>query len=339
MNFESIIESLRYADNKLVMIDQTKLPAKLEYVSTDDYRVVVDSIKRLVIRGAPGIGIAGAYAVALVVIESLTLTSEKRQEFISHALREISSARPTAVNLSWAVERLRAVIESHPGEITLELAEKLKTEADSILREDKDMCRRIGEFGADLAPANPAILTHCNTGALATGGIGTALGVIYTLQVRGKSPKVYAGETRPLLQGSRLTVWELARAGVDVTLLVDGAAGALISSGMVNMVIVGADRIARNGDTANKIGTYPLAVVCKEHDISFYVAAPSTTFDDSIESGEEMPIEERSAEEVVQVMGASLAPPETKVFSPAFDITPGELITAFITDQGVHKRP
>lgn len=327
------VKSLERVGDKLRIIDQTRLPGELVYRDFDDYLDVIASIKRLEIRGAPAIGIAAAYALALAVQRSRKWPFEH----LSHYAAEIKGARPTAVNLFWAVDRvLTKVREADPGtyEDTLEL---LWSEAERIHHEDRQMCSRIGAFGATLIQDGETILTHCNTGALATGGIGTALGVIYTCRDQGKRIKVYADETRPLLQGSRLTAWELQQEGIDVTLICDNTAGMLMRQGKVQHVIVGADRIARNGDTANKIGTYSVAVLADRHSVPFYVAAPSSTFDASTASGKEIVIEERSPEEVTRGFGKLTAPENVKVYSPAFDVTPNELIHYFITDHGLKR--
>lgn len=325
------IKSIEYSDGKLRFIDQRLLPGELAYIATGDYRQIIAAIKSLAIRGAPAIGIAAGFAVALAVDrlpEKVSLTE---------ALAEIADSRPTAVNLGWAVERQRKIIKSVTTSGEPKLKELLLGEARKIHEEDQEMCLRIGAAGADLLPQAGAVLTICNTGALATGGIGTALGAIYTAVEQGKNIEVYACETRPALQGARLTVWELQRAGIPVTLLVDSAAGILLKSGKIDCVIVGADRIARNGDTANKIGAYPLATMAARHDVPFYVAAPESTFDRNLEAIDDDLVELRGAEEIVGVSGSQSSPAGTRVFAPAFDITPRELISAYITDQGVHR--
>ncbi len=327
------VKALERMGDKLRIIDQTRLPAELVYREFDDYLDVIAAIKRLEIRGAPAIGIAAAYGLALAVKRSRKWSYEN----VALYAGEIKSARPTAVNLFWAIDRVLARLqEAEPSgfEDTLEI---LWREAERIHQEDRQMCSRIGEFGASLIHDGDTILTHCNTGALATGGIGTALGVIYTCRDQGKRISVYADETRPLLQGARLTAWELQQEGIDVTLICDNTAGMLMKQGRVDHVIVGADRIARNGDTANKIGTYSVAVLADRHGVPFYVAAPSSTFDAATASGRDIVIEERSGEEVTQGFGKPTAPEGIRVYSPAFDVTPNELIHYFITDQGLKR--
>ena len=319
--------------NRLRLLDQTRLPGQLVYHDYDCYLDIIAAIKRLEVRGAPAIGIAAAYALAIAA-ERLT-----EGEFSLNRVRllgeEIKAARPTAVNLAWAVDRLLGVLtEDNPGNHR-QVVESLWREAEAIHKEDLTMCRKIGENGAELIRSGESILTHCNAGALATGGIGTALAVMYVCQEQGKKIAVYADETRPLLQGARLTAWELQQAGIDCTLICDNAAAVLMAQGRIDHVIVGADRIARNGDTANKIGTYSVAVLARAHNVPFYIAAPMTTFDDNTPSGREIVIEQRSAEEITEGFGTRTAPAGVKVYSPAFDVTPNDLITGFITDRGI----
>ena len=327
-----MIKSIERISNALRWIDQTELPARLIHKESEDYFEIIRAIKRLEIRGAPAIGIAAAYAMAIA--------SEKAQifdlDFIRRIGVELKNARPTAVNLFWAVDRMVARAEAE-GNLDETGAEHLWDEAGAIHREDTEMCRQIGKNGAELIDSGAVILTHCNTGALATGGIGTALGVIYTCRDQGKGVKVYADETRPLLQGARLTTWELQHEGIDVTLICDNTAGMLMRQGKVDHVIVGADRIVRNGDVANKIGTYSLAVLARENNVPFYVAAPATTFDEAVGDGDEIVIEERSGREVTEGCGRRTAPDGTKVYSPAFDVTPQELISYYITDTELRK--
>jgi len=326
--------AVAYDNAALRLLDQTKLPVELTYLTLTDYREVIEAIQRLAVRGAPAIGIAGAYAVVLAAQyppagESMSAVTLLR------VIDEIERARPTAINLAWALNRQREIVKGLAGALDVSDVALLRREADAILREDEEMCARIGEYGAALVPEGATILTHCNTGALATGGIGTALGVIYTVHAQGKGVRVFADETRPLLQGARLTAWELQRAGVDVTLIVDSVAGMLLAQGKISLAIVGADRITRNGDTVNKIGTYGLATLCAAHNTPFYVAAPESTFDHSMATGAECVIEERSPLEVTEGFGKRTAPQGVKVYSPAFDITPKRLITAYITDRGI----
>jgi methylthioribose-1-phosphate isomerase len=328
-----IVKALERVGNRLKLIDQTQLPTKLVYRELSDHLDIIEAIKRLEVRGAPAIGIAAAYALAIAVQQTGKFDIVDIKRFAA----EIKAARPTAVNLFWAIDRVVArVLREEPFGMD-NMLELLWDEADRIHDEDREMCRRIGEFGATLINDGDTILTHCNTGALATGGIGTALGVIYTCRDQGKKIKVYADETRPLLQGARLTAWELQQEGIDVTLICDNTAAVLMKQGRINHAIVGADRIARNGDTANKIGTYTVAVLADRHNVPFYVAAPMSTFDDRTGSGKEIVIEERSALEVTNGFGKPTAPDGVKVYSPAFDVTPNDLIRYFITDQGIKR--
>ncbi|MBD3257214.1 S-methyl-5-thioribose-1-phosphate isomerase [candidate division GN15 bacterium] len=325
------VQALERIGNKLKLLDQTKLPGEVVYREIDDYQDVITAIKRLEVRGAPAIGIAAAYGLAIGVQQA----HDASKDTIEKIATDIKNARPTAVNLAWAIDRvLNRLDEEKPDglEATLHL---LWDEAEQIHNEDRALCRKIGEHGAALINSGDAVLTHCNTGALATGGIGTALGVIYVADEQGKKITVYADETRPLLQGARLTSWELTEAKIPVTLIADSVAGMLMRQGKVQHVIVGADRIAKNGDVANKIGTYAVAVLAKQHGVPFYVAAPYSTFDKNIETGDDIIIEERAADEVTNGFGTRTAPNAVDVYAPAFDITPRELVSAYITDEGV----
>lgn len=313
------------------LLDQTKLPTEVVYKDLDNYQDVITAIKRLEVRGAPAIGIAAAYALPIAVKQ----TGKYSLEGIQQIAEEIKLARPTAVNLMWAVDRLVGKVRSVNHNTLDDVVSLLWTEAEAIHYEDQVLCRRIGELGASLIKDGDTILTHCNAGAIATGGIGTALGVIYTCHEQGKKVKVYVDETRPLLQGARLTAWELMQEGIDVTLICDNTAGMLMKQGKISCCLVGADRIALNGDTANKIGTYSVAVLAAHHGVPFYVAAPYSTFDKSTPTGDDIIIEERSAQEVTHGYGRQTAPDGVNVYSPAFDVTPFELITGYITDQGV----
>ncbi len=325
------VKAIERVGNHVRIIDQTKLPGEIVYRDLDDYHEIIAAIRRLEVRGAPAIGIAAAYGLAVAALQ----IGAKDCSSVRRLGEEIKAARPTAVNLFWAINRVvKRVSEEKPSRPE-SLVKLLWNEAEAIHEEDREMCRRIGEHGAELIHDGDTILTHCNAGALATGGIGTALGVIYTAHEQGKRIKIYADETRPLLQGARLTVWELQQAGIDVTLICDNAAGMLMSRGRIQHVIVGADRIAANGDAANKIGTYSVAVLAKWHHIPFYVAAPASTFDPQTASGKDIVIEERSADEVTHGFGRVTAPEGTRVYSPAFDVTPSELITCYITDEGI----
>lgn len=323
MNFTTV----RWVDGEVEILDQTLLPMQEKYVRLRNYREIVTAIKTLQVRGAPLIGVTAAYAVAMAAIQC-----RNKVEF-AVAVNEIKSARPTAVNLSWAVERM--LISYHAYSESPDRNRRLLDLALQIHDQDARMCDRIGLNGMELLPAVGTVMTYCNAGALATGGSGTALAVIYQAFRSGKKLGVYACETRPVLQGARLTAWELTREGLDVTLITDNMAGYLMAQGIINCVIVGADRIAINYDVANKIGTYTLAVLAKEHRIPFYVAAPTTTFDNRVASGIDIDIEQRSGEEVRQWGNLRITPDNVRIYNPAFDVTPNELVTAIITDREV----
>jgi methylthioribose-1-phosphate isomerase len=328
-------KTIHAEDKKLILLDQTVLPDKLVYNEYTDFRDVIQAIKRLEVRGAPAIGIAAAYSMALGAEADADVDLERLRKIMTDVGREIKDARPTAVNLAWAVDRVLDATNKYTGDSLDEYRQAFWNEADAILKEDVEMCDSMGRHGAELLPDKCTVLTHCNAGALATGGIGTALAVIYKAVEMGKDIKVFADETRPLLQGARLTCWELMENGVDVTLITDNMAGYTMALGKIDAVITGADRITKNGDVANKIGTYGVAVLAKKHGIPFYVAAPESTFDKYLESGQDIIVEERSPEEVTEGFGKRTAPDNTKVFSPAFDITPHELVTAYMTDTGI----
>ncbi|KPL05146.1 MAG: methylthioribose-1-phosphate isomerase [candidate division Zixibacteria bacterium SM1_73] len=333
MNFKT----LEWTDGELRILDQTKLPLRVEYLDCKSVEQVAEAIKDLNIRGAPAIGIAAAFGVVVGMQNRNYKSWEEYQIRLNEVVSILGNTRPTAVNLFWALDRMKNVVEVNKEKSFKDLNELLLKESISIHEEDKLMCQRIGEHGASLLKEGDTVLTHCNAGALATGGIGTALGIIYTAQNQGKRIKVFADETRPVLQGARLTVWELQQEGVDVTLICDNTAAFLMRTKKIDCVIVGADRVAKNGDVANKIGTYNLAVLAKAHDTPFYVAAPTSSFDPAIESGEKIKIEERSKDEVTNWFGKRIAPSGTKVWSPAFDVTPAELITAYITEEGIKE--
>jgi methylthioribose-1-phosphate isomerase len=324
----------------LRLLDQTLLPGKVRYLRLRDAGGVAAAIRRLAVRGAPAIGVAAAYGVVLGARAAPAGGPPAFRRHLDRVLEQLAGSRPTAVNLFWALERMRKLAEGLPPRLSRrELCERLLAEARAIHEEDERLCRAIGDHGAALLESGWSVMTHCNAGLLATGGMGTALAVIYRASAAGKRLEVIAGETRPLLQGARLTSWELRQAGIEVTLICDSAAASVMRKGRVQCVVVGADRIARNGDVANKIGTYALAVLAREHEIPFYVAAPSTTFDPRARSAADIPIEERSAEEVTAPFGRRTAPPGVAVYNPAFDITPARLVTAFITEQGVIGPP
>ncbi|MEW6448019.1 MAG: S-methyl-5-thioribose-1-phosphate isomerase [Bacillota bacterium] len=333
------MDTLRWKNGALELIDQTLLPYKISYLTLTDYREVIRAIRRLAVRGAPAIGAAAAYAVVLAAIEAAREGEEGFQKRLKAAAVEITQARPTAVNLRWAVARQLKVAEGMGGEPPDAVVERLAQEADVIFAEDAAANRKIGAYGADLLPCEARVLTHCNAGALATCGYGTALGVVRAAHAAGKIKMVYADETRPLLQGARLTVFELRQQDIPVTLITDSMAGYLMAKKGVSAVIVGADRIAANGDVANKIGTYSLAVLAKHHGVPFYVAAPFSTIDPDIPDGAGIPIEERDAGEVTSYAGIPTAPVGTAAWNPAFDVTPENLVTAIITERGVFYPP
>ncbi len=332
-----MIRPVEWRGDILRLLDQTRLPLSERFIETRDYRVVAEAIRTLAVRGAPLIGVVAAYGVALAARHCGTDDPAEFRSKVGDAIGLLGSTRPTAVNLFWSLRRMSAVL-SRPLPVP-SLVKALEEEAFSIHREDEDMCRRIGEFGSELVPPNAAVITHCNTGFLATGGEGTAQSVISAAFRQGKKISVFADETRPLLQGSRLTAWELHDIGVNVTLMTDSTAGWMMASRKIDLVIVGADCIAANGDTANKIGTYSLAVLAGHHHVPFYVAAPGSTIDSSVGSGSEIPIEERNPDEVTHCGFVRVAPPGVPVVSPAFDVTPAALITAFITDSGILRPP
>ncbi len=328
-------KTLEYKDGKVTLIDQTLLPGEIKYLTTSDYRVVAEAIKKLRVRGAPAIGIAAAFGVVLGAFEYKDLADLPGQ--IEKIITELAATRPTAVNLFWALNRQKAVLENARQKSNSELINLLETEAKAIAADDGLINRKIGENGAALFKDGMSILTHCNAGALATGAYGTALAAIRVAVEQGKRISVFADETRPLLQGARLTVWELMQENIPVTLITDNMAAAVMSLGKIQAVIVGADRITANGDVANKIGTYGVAVLAKEHNIPFYVAAPLSTIDLSLKTGAEIPIEERSPEEVTSFGGVAVAPAGVKVFNPAFDVTPAKYVTAIISEYGVAR--
>lgn len=334
------MEAIRWTEDGLLeLIDQTRLPSEICYLTCANQEDVAKAIRCLAVRGAPAIGVAAAYGLALA---ARGIKARSRGEFLARveeAARRLAATRPTAVNLQWALNRLLQRLRSEKAEDVRVLRNMLLEEAHSIYREDVEGNKRIGQYGCKLVPHGARILTHCNAGALATAGYGTALGVIRAAHEAGKNVIVYAGETRPLLQGARLTAWELLQDGIPVTLITDNMAGYLMARKKVDMVIVGADRIAANGDVANKIGTYSLAVLAGEHGLPFYVAAPVSTIDLKIASGSEIPIEEREHTEVTHLAGRPLAPEGVQVWNPAFDVTPQRLVSAIITERGIVRPP
>jgi methylthioribose-1-phosphate isomerase len=332
------IDTISWQGDHVRMIDQTRLPNERVDIEIRTVPEMVEAIKMLRIRGAPAIGIAAAMGLVAALRPHLDDEDEFRERLGEYA-GELAAARPTAVNLSWAVERMKEVAQRHPDMAAAALWERLEQEALAIFDEDRRMCRRIGEAARSVIRDRAGILTHCNAGGLATSGYGTALACAYVAHEDGKRVRVFADETRPLMQGSRLTAWELMESGVDVTLICDDMTAATMAKGEIDLVIVGADRIAANGDTANKIGTYGVAILAREHGIPFYVAAPRTTFDFSLPDGSGIPIEERDPAEVTHGFGAATAPAGVKVYSPAFDVTPARYITGFVTDAGLLEPP
>lgn len=333
------VETIFWKDGKVRLVDQTLLPAKFKYISCGDVKTLWYAIKRLQVRGAPAIGIAGALGIVLGVKNSKALTGKKLLSEVDALAGYLASSRPTAVNLFWALARMRCVAEINSAKSAAQVKKLLFEEALKIISEDKDSCRSMARNGAKLIKSGDAILTHCNAGGLATADYGTALGVLFEAKKQGKRIKVYADETRPLLQGARLTTWELLHEGIDTTLICDNMAASLMAKGKIDKIFVGADRIASNGDAANKIGTYGVAVLAKYHRVPFYVVAPLSTFDFNIATGKDIPIEERDGDEVRSIGGKFIAPRKVKVYNPAFDVTPNELITAIITEKGVLRKP
>jgi methylthioribose-1-phosphate isomerase len=329
-----MIHTIRWTDDGVVMIDQTRLPIEEIYVTCKNYEEVARAIKTMVIRGAPAIGVAAAMGVAIGVQKSNDIHGEF--EGICEALRV---TRPTAVNLFWGIERMKKLYAAVKHETADTIRAAMITEAKLVLQQDIAINEAMGKHGAPLVPDGKTVLTHCNAGALATGGYGTALGVIRAAVAAGKNIDVFADETRPFLQGSRLTVWELQHDSIPTTLITDNMAGHFLKSGRIGCVIVGADRIAANGDVANKIGTYSVAVLAKENNVPFYVAAPLSTLDLSLASGEQIPIEERDESEVTHYAGAAVAPRGTPAKHPAFDVTPNRYVSAIITEKGIARAP
>ncbi|HBB88584.1 MAG TPA: S-methyl-5-thioribose-1-phosphate isomerase [Blastocatellia bacterium] len=337
-----MIKTVEWTKEGIRMIDQRLLPTEEKYLTLRSWDEVADAIKKMVVRGAPAIGVSAAMGLALGASQSVGMSVADLEDDFTYMCQVMSETRPTAVNLFWAIERMRDRFnrEKSKTDSVEEIKASLVDEAQKIFQEDIAANRAIGRFGADLIADGDTVLTHCNAGALATAGdYGTALGVIRGARDAGKRVAVIADETRPFLQGLRLTAWELAKDNIPVTVITDNMAGSVMQSGKVNVVVVGADRIAGNGDTANKIGTYMVAVLARKHDIPFYVAAPISTLDLTLKSGQEIPIEQRDSKEVTHIRGQQLAPDGVEVSNPAFDVTPNDLITAIITDRGVARAP
>ena len=334
-----MVPTITWQDNYVVMIDQRKLPFKESYVVCKTPAQVVDAIRKMVIRGAPAIGVAAAMGLAL---GASRIKSGNRSTFERHFSRiceQMARARPTASNLFWAIQSMQEVLKQHPKAGVTELKDLLRRKADELLAADQAINRAIGLNGQTVVPDGATVLTHCNAGALATAGYGTALGVVRAAWEAGKNIRVLADETRPFLQGSRLTAWELQQDNIPVTLITDSMAGYLMSKGRVQLIVVGADRVAANGDVANKIGTYSLAVLAKENKVPFYVAAPLSTVDLSVPTGEEIPIEERDPKEVTHSLGQAIAPAGVAAWNPAFDVTPSRFIEGIITEKGIARKP
>ncbi len=333
-----MVRAIDWVNGKVRMLDQTRLPLEVRFVDIDDYKVVAEGIKKLWIRGAPAIGIASAMGIALAAIDINTSDVETFKKELEPAIDTMTGTRPTAINIRWAMDRIKMLMESNSDRSVNELKAMLIEEGQKILNEDIEINRSIGKWGADFLKDGDTVLTHCNAGALATGGYGTATAPIHVSIEQGKRISVIADETRPVLQGARLTAWELMQAGVPVTLITDNSAGALMKKGYIDAVIVGTDRTVANGDVANKIGTYSVAVLCKEHSIPFYVAAPISSIDFSLDNGELIPIEERDSSEVTLVSGeCRIAPEGVNVINMAFDVTPAEYVTAIFTEKGAFR--
>lgn len=336
-----MLPTIGWNDDRIVMIDQRKLPGREVYVECRTAKEVARAITTMVIRGAPAIGVAAAMGIALGMRNSRSTGTRQFTVEFNQTCDLMAGTRPTAVNLFWAIARMKQTFGAGAlaGESPAELAERLRREADAIHDEDVASCRAMGAFGETVVPTGARILTHCNAGALATAGYGTALGVIRAAAERGKVAQVFADETRPFLQGARLTAWELVRDGIPTTVITDSMAGPLMRQGRLDMVVVGADRIAANGDVANKIGTYTVAMMAQAHDIPFYVAAPLSTIDLETPDGSGIPIEERAAKEITHMAGTAVTPEGASVWNPAFDVTPHSLITGIITERGIARAP
>ncbi|RMH71191.1 MAG: S-methyl-5-thioribose-1-phosphate isomerase [Gemmatimonadetes bacterium] len=333
------LKSIEWKTDHIEIIDQTQLPEQEKRIQLRTLSQITEAIQKLRIRGAPAIGIAGAMGLALIMDQTEIDLPDAFFDYLYRTADQLNATRPTAVNLGWALRRMIRVAEDARQHPLAKIREALIHEAQQIAEEEAERSIQMGKFGAELIQEGDTLLTHCNTGALATYGYGTALSVFYQAHQMGKRIHVFADETRPLLQGSRLTVWELQRAGIPVTLITDNMAGWAMAQGKIQRIFTGADRIAANGDSANKIGTYSVATLAKAHNIPFYIVAPSSTIDASLKSGAEIPIEERGAAEIIRGFGKLTAPEGTSVWSPAFDVTPAELISGIITEAGVFEYP
>lgn len=335
-----MIKSVEWQNNKVKMIDQLKIPHNFEFVDIKTSDEMYTAIKDMIVRGAPAIGISGAHGVSLGALELANETDVKTfVEKLTKIGEYLKSSRPTAVNLAWAVDKQLEVARNSNAKTVQEITEEIIQNSIKLENEDIEINQKIGDFGAEVVPEGATILTHCNAGALATVGYGTALGVVRSAFAKDKTIKVFADETRPRQQGARLTTFELVQDGIDTTLITDGMSGYFMSKGMIDFVVVGADRIAANGDTANKIGTYNLAIVAKEHDVPFYIAAPLSTIDTNIKSGEEIPIEERDHAEVTHINRERVCAEGVKIINPGFDVTPAKYISGIITEKGILRAP
>ncbi len=333
-----MVKAIEWVNGKVIMLDQSKLPLEVSYIECTDYHKIAEGIRKLWIRGAPAIGIAAAMAIAMAAQDINAKSVKDIEKGLEPVFSELLLTRPTAVNIKWAVNRMKNLIRKMKDSNTLNVKEMLIEEARNILNEDIEVNKAIGKWGAEFIKDGDTILTHCNAGALATGGYGTATAPMLIAKQQGKRIHVFADETRPVLQGARLTSWELMQEGIPVTLITDNTAGALMRKGEINLAIVGTDRTVRNGDVANKIGTYTVAVLCKENKIPFYVAAPLSSIDFSLKSGDDIPIEERAPEEVTHIFGkCQIAPDGVNVRNIAFDVTPHKYITAIITEKGAFR--
>ena len=330
------VPTITWKNDALRLIDQTLLPEEYKFITCRDVGTVAEAIVSLRVRGAPAIGVAAAYGVVIAAQEAIVRDADF-DRYVSKSIQKLAQTRPTAVNLFWALDRQKKVLANTASHSPAEKRDCLLKEAHEIFEDDKRICRQIGRNGAELLSSQATVLTHCNAGGLATADYGTALAVIYAAIEAGKQVAVYADETRPLLQGSRLTAWELNQSGVDVTVICDNMAAAVLREKNIDSIVVGADRIAKNGDVANKIGTYGLAILAKAHQVPFYVAAPLSTIDMKRDTGAQIPIEERKTEEITHGMGRQTAPSGIHVYNPAFDVTPNHLVTAIITEKGVAK--
>jgi methylthioribose-1-phosphate isomerase len=327
------IRTLEWSENGLILLDQTLLPTEEQFFVCSDVEMVAHAIEILQVRGAPAIGVAAAYGV---VIGAMTVEPTRRREGVEQAITRLRKTRPTAVNLFWALDRMASVAGKTSDD---DLFETLLAEAREIERDDSERCKAMGRYGAAVLPDSATVLTHCNAGGLATAGYGTALGVFYAAVEMGKKIRVYADETRPLLQGARLTAWELAASGIDVTVICDNMAAAVMRENRLDGVFVGADRIAANGDAANKIGTYGLSIIAKHHGVPFYVVAPMSTVDMTLTDGSRIPIEQRNGDEIRRGMGRQTVPDAARVYNPAFDVTPAALISGIVTEYGIARAP